>query len=369
LRRHRSRTLNARRTGAPRATTAVAHRRRRRDRVDAEVGPRAVRGAADRLDLPPREALVRDDELQRGRLGHDARVGAEALEHRLDADAGVLLVSHRGDDHVAGEVRAGRGRAREHAGRDAALHVVAAAAVEAAVAHLRRMRVAHPIDADRVDVAAEHQRAPAAAAARDADDRRPPARGVDDLDVEPRFGEPARDVRRDLALPRPAGHERRVHRVDRHQVGDELIGVIDSQHLPHTLPSMTTEITKTDAQWREELTPEQYEVLRKAGTERAFTGRYWDSHDDGVYRCAGCGAELFDSQTKFESGSGWPSFTEPKLAEAVELRSDDSLGMRRTEVVCKRCGGHLGHVFDDGPQEAGGLRYCINSCSLDLARR
>jgi peptide-methionine (R)-S-oxide reductase len=132
---------------------------------------------------------------------------------------------------------------------------------------------------------------------------------------------------------------------------------------------MTTEITKTDAQWREELTPEQYEVLRKAGTERAFTGRYWDSHDDGVYRCAGCGAELFDSQTKFESGSGWPSFTEPKLAEAVELRSDDSLGMRRTEVVCKRCGGHLGHVFDDGPQEAGGLRYCINSCSLDLARR
>jgi peptide-methionine (R)-S-oxide reductase len=132
---------------------------------------------------------------------------------------------------------------------------------------------------------------------------------------------------------------------------------------------MTTEITKTDAQWREELTPEQYEVLRKAGTERAFTGRYWDSHDDGVYRCAGCGAELFDSQTKFESGSGWPSFTEPKLAEAVELRSDDSLGMRRTEVVCKRCGGHLGHVFDDGPQEAGGLRYCINSCSLDLERR
>ena len=129
---------------------------------------------------------------------------------------------------------------------------------------------------------------------------------------------------------------------------------------------MATENIKTDAEWREELTPEQYQVLRQAGTERAFTGRYWDCHDDGVYRCAGCGAELFDSATKFESGSGWPSFTEPKVAEAVELRSDNSYGMRRTEVVCKRCGGHLGHVFDDGPAEAGGLRYCINSASLKL---
>jgi peptide-methionine (R)-S-oxide reductase len=132
---------------------------------------------------------------------------------------------------------------------------------------------------------------------------------------------------------------------------------------------MAIDITKTDAEWREELTPEQYQVLRQGGTERAFTGRFWDCHDDGVYRCAGCGAELFDSTTKFESGSGWPSFTEPKLADAVEQRVDNSYGMRRTEVVCKRCGGHLGHVFDDGPRDAGGLRFCINSCSLDLARR
>jgi methionine-R-sulfoxide reductase len=129
---------------------------------------------------------------------------------------------------------------------------------------------------------------------------------------------------------------------------------------------MATEIQKTDAQWREELTPEQYAVLRQAGTERAFTGRYWDVHDDGIYRCAGCGAELFSSETQFESGSGWPSFTEPAVAEAVEVKRDLSHGMIRSEVVCKRCGGHLGHVFDDGPREAGGLRYCINSAALAL---
>ncbi len=128
-------------------------------------------------------------------------------------------------------------------------------------------------------------------------------------------------------------------------------------------------IDKTDEEWRRELSPEQYEVLRRAGTERAFTGRYWDVKDDGVYRCAGCGAELFDSDTKFDSGSGWPSFTEPKVADAIETRDDSSYGMRRTEVVCKRCGGHLGHVFEDGPRDAGGLRYCINGCALTLDER
>jgi peptide-methionine (R)-S-oxide reductase len=125
-------------------------------------------------------------------------------------------------------------------------------------------------------------------------------------------------------------------------------------------------VEKTDAQWREELTPEQYQVLREAGTERAFTGKYWNNHDDGIYRCAGCGAELFGSDTKFESGSGWPSFTEPKVAEAVTIKRDVSHGMVRTEVNCARCGGHLGHVFDDGPRDAGGLRYCMNSCAMDF---
>ena len=129
---------------------------------------------------------------------------------------------------------------------------------------------------------------------------------------------------------------------------------------------MTDTLRKTDDEWRAELTPEQYEVLRRKGTERPWTGRYLSTKDDGIYRCAGCGAELFASGTKFESGSGWPSFTEPANRENVELRTDVSHGMRRTEVVCRRCGGHLGHVFPDGPGPTGD-RYCINSAALAFA--
>ncbi|MBI5106071.1 MAG: peptide-methionine (R)-S-oxide reductase MsrB [Solirubrobacterales bacterium] len=125
-------------------------------------------------------------------------------------------------------------------------------------------------------------------------------------------------------------------------------------------------IEKTEQQWREELAPDQYAVLRGQATEPPFTGRYVDTKEPGVYACAGCGAELFRSDDKFDSGSGWPSFTDPALSEAVELRPDTSHGMVRTEVVCARCGGHLGHLFDDGPRDRGGMRYCINSCALDL---
>lgn len=131
---------------------------------------------------------------------------------------------------------------------------------------------------------------------------------------------------------------------------------------------MNEKITKTNDEWRTELTREQYSVMREKGTEPAFTGRYYDSKDKGMYTCASCGTELFSSDTKFDSGTGWPSFSGPVNRENIELKEDLSHGMHRTEVLCKRCGGHLGHVFDDGPGLSG-KRYCLNSCALELEKK
>lgn len=128
-------------------------------------------------------------------------------------------------------------------------------------------------------------------------------------------------------------------------------------------------VVKTEAEWKAQLTPEQYAVAREHGTERAFTGKYWDCHDAGGYACVCCGAELFDSEDKFDSGSGWPSFTKPAVEANVESKEDRSHFMTRTEVLCSQCGAHLGHVFPDGPRDRGGLRYCINSASIDLKKR
>lgn len=129
---------------------------------------------------------------------------------------------------------------------------------------------------------------------------------------------------------------------------------------------MADTINKSDL--KAKLTPEQYHVTQEKGTERAFAGAYWDNHDKGMYRCVVCDEPLFSSNDKFDSGTGWPSFTQPAAGAAVETEADNSLFMRRTEVHCRKCGAHLGHVFDDGPRDAGGMRYCINSCSLNFEK-
>ena len=131
---------------------------------------------------------------------------------------------------------------------------------------------------------------------------------------------------------------------------------------------MKSPIPKSDNEWKQKLTPEQYNILREKGTEAAFTGKLLHNKEKGTYTCAGCGAELFSSDTKFDSGTGWPSFYEPKNKENVELKKDFAHGMLRTEVICKKCGGHLGHVFDDGPNPTG-KRFCMNSCALEFKKK
>jgi len=155
-----------------------------------------------------------------------------------------------------------------------------------------------------------------------------------------------------------------------HVVQSDTGGVATSTNSPPITAtgSMKDKITKSEEEWKKELSPEQFRVLRKKGTERAFTGEYWNNHAAGVYRCAGCGLELFASDTKFDSGTGWPSFYQPIKAEHVGAEEDNTLFARRTEVLCSRCGGHLGHVFEDGPKPTG-LRYCINSAALKFEKK
>jgi peptide-methionine (R)-S-oxide reductase len=136
---------------------------------------------------------------------------------------------------------------------------------------------------------------------------------------------------------------------------------------PTTQDASVGRVEKSDAEWKKQLTPEEYEVARHGGTERAFTGKYWNNHEHGLYRCVCCGNALFSSDTKFESGTGWPSFWQPIAKENVRQRVDGTLGMERTEVLCTKCEAHLGHVFEDGPKPTG-LRYCMNSASLDFVK-
>lgn len=142
-----------------------------------------------------------------------------------------------------------------------------------------------------------------------------------------------------------------------------LLWMLACATAPAAPPSTLYAVQKTDAEWRSSLSPEAYGILRNKNTERAFSGRYWNQHEAGTYVCAGCGQPLFDAEDKFDSGTGWPSYTEPSSSSAVEVESDRSYGMLREEVLCSRCGGHLGHVFDDGPAPTG-KRYCINSGAL-----
>lgn len=136
----------------------------------------------------------------------------------------------------------------------------------------------------------------------------------------------------------------------------------------HNGVNMDNKVVKTDEEWKKELTPEEYRILREKGTERAFTGKYWDHHEIGTYICAACGTELFESNTKFDSGCGWPSYFEPIDSSRIIYNDDSSFGMKRTEVICAKCDGHLGHVFDDGPPPTG-LRYCINSGSMKFIEK
>jgi peptide-methionine (R)-S-oxide reductase len=146
------------------------------------------------------------------------------------------------------------------------------------------------------------------------------------------------------------------------------VTVNPDQTLAYPVTKMTEKIKKSDEEWKKTLPPERYRVLRKKGTEMPFTGEYVHNEKKGVYKCAGCGAELFSSDTKFDSGSGWPSFYAPVSKEGIETEKDKTLGMSRKEILCSKCGGHLGHVFDDGPNPTG-LRYCVNSLSLEFKEK